>query len=634
MYAEIAFSIPVEQSFTYKIPEKYLSAAKIGSRALAPFGPFSRRGYITALRDESEAETEKLSRHENLPANLKELKKIIDQSPPITAELMELGRWLSENYACSLGEALDCIFPLPCSAMENRDGSLLNRDGSLYSENHPPEADAKLTAGVPAKSATVGAALPVSRSNIISLSGRNVLQREDIYVSEVEKIAAAGGGCIIVFPDAVSAGVVARRLKVSLGDSVALYHSGLSSTAKTLIWNNCIEGKIKVVAGARAAVFAPVKNLKTIIIENEASDMHKNPQKPFYDTVSIAAERAKINFCSVTLGSIIPSLETFYRVKNDEYNSVTHTRKPPSIVITQIRKSDRHLSPLLKDEIEKRLSKNEFSVIYVNRRGFSGAVSCPLCGDIPKCENCGIPLVFHEKENALKCHYCGYSRAFTGNCNKCEGVYFFIGAGTERILKNLSEEFPAASIERLDSDMLAAENAGRSLLAKIRAGRVDILVATRALTMLYRDLLAPGIKMPTLAAVQNSESLIFSPDFRAIERAFLEIAELSQALAPGGILLLQTMNPEAEFYKFVNKYDWEGYYQKDIIYREELGYPPAVQLVNLILRSKSEKALDESSREVFDLLKEKLDPVVAALLGPDDPPRLKIRGEQRRHILI
>jgi primosomal protein N' (replication factor Y) len=618
MYAGVSFSIPVEKEFTYRIPEKYLPYAKPGARVLVQFGRSSKRGYITSLSGGSGAE-------EIIRREIKEIKKIIDAAPALTTELLRVAKWMSDNLACSYGEALDCIFPLTAAPVNAGDG------GSDWILSAPLLE----VSGAPFDVSVILGAARAGVPRVFSVSGLDVRKREDTYFYLALKTAAEiNGGCILVMPDYASAGALARRLNNAVGGATALFHTGLGARSKADVWSRCLSGKVRVLVGARAAVFAPVKDLRMIIVENDGSGLHKNPQKPFYDVVTIAEERARIAGCSAVLGSFIPSLETYYRIKKREYTAVPSVHSAPQVLLARLDRPGRSISPLLSVEIEKRLLKNELSIIFVNRRGFSGAVACPNCGESPRCPNCGINLVYHEAGKKLKCHYCGYSEDFTGKCRKCSANYYFVGAGTERVAQDVAQMFPAASIERIDSDSVSSESARRDVVARIAAGRIDILTVTQAITGFFRDFLSPGARKPTLIAVHRAESLLYLPDFRAFERALLAIAELAQILDERGELLVQALNPSGEFFRFIGKFDWMGYYDSEIAYREELGYPPAARLVNFVMRSKSEKILEKYSRAAYDALAGMLSPSTATLLGPDEPPKEKIRGALRRHILI
>ncbi|MEW6040120.1 MAG: primosomal protein N' [Elusimicrobiota bacterium] len=623
MYAEVFFSIPIEKGFIYDIPDRLISAAKPGVRVLAPFSDTLKRGYITSIFNTLPDGI--------IPAKkkIKEIKKVIDEIPPVKGDLLVLAKWLSVNYICSMGEALDCIFPLNYPALKDESIKSKNYNSAIIQNAYPVNP--------PEKSIYSGMILKMANKNnpYFSLEGFNVYERENEYVYLIKEILSNNnGGVIIIYPDKLSAENLALRLRVEFGNSVGVLHSGLTGRRKVSVWNECLGGKLKILLGTRMAVFAPLSNLKLMIIENEGNELHKNQQKPFYDTLGVARERAKHNGSFLLTGAFIPTINTLYNTDTGKNISVIKKKKLPEVAIALLKKTDRLLSPVLRDEIEKRLLKNELSIVFSNRRGFSGAVTCPLCGNIPLCPRCGISMVYHKKEGNLKCHYCSNVQKFTEKCSNCGGLYYYIGTGTERLEGSLLEIFPQAKVLRIDSDSLAYENTRQRLANCALSGRADILVVTSAVVGFYRELIRSGFNKITLVAVTDTDSIAYFPDYRATERAFILLGELSQILNNKGLLILQTRNSEGEFFRCAADFDWKSCYFRDISYRQQLGYPPASKLINLIMRSKSEKKLEKYSQEVYDFLSDEISPVNASLIGPDEPLHNKIRGEYRRHILI
>ncbi|OGS20345.1 MAG: primosomal protein N' [Elusimicrobia bacterium RIFOXYA2_FULL_39_19] len=609
MIAEIAFPIPVERNFSYKIPGHLTAYAKPGMRVMASFGPRKQIGYIVKITADSQL------------SNLKELDRLIDQSPIITENLFKLASRLSFTCMCTLGEALNCIFPV----------SSKTKEFSSNPGTNTVSLNTTASAVLPQKFIT---ALKDGKTETFIVTESKIKDRINIYTSMIKE-ALPFGQCIYLVPEIMLVEDTVLHLREFFGNVVAPWHSHISYTEKYTTWKNALEGKTKIIVGTRSAVFMPFSNLKLVIIDDESDHSYKNPQKPLYDAISTAIEYVKYSGGVTVLGGDIISLNSFYNMQNKAFINLTGIKnEPPEIVVSEVNKKDQSITNDLKKLLEQRLLKNELSIIFVNRRGYSSMVYCFDCKSILRCSKCKIPLAYHTDIKMLKCHYCGIQYQFIDRCIKCRGYNMkFLGIGTERIESTIKMLLPPAKIFRADHDTLKKPGAIDNLIENIKQDKIDIIVATQIILPIIEKISLSGFKKLTLIAINNIDDILYQQDFRATERTFQMIYKMSNSLPPEGAVFIQTADKTHYIFKYFNKLNWKGFYKTELSYRQELDYPPYKELINIIIRGKDKLKTASEAVRLKDYLTQAL-AEKAEILGPDEPPHAILRGEHRQHILL
>jgi len=426
---------------------------------------------------------------------------------------------------------------------------------------------------------------------------------------------------------------------------VAVLHSHLSQGERHDEWHKIHSGRARIVIGARSAVFAPLRNLGLIIVDEEHETTYKQEEAPRYHARDVAIVRAKIEQCAVVLGSATPSLESYYNATAGKYELVTLTqriddRQMPVMRIVDLRQERREgkivpiLSEKLAQAIAARLDKREQTILFLNRRGFSTSLLCGSCGEARDCPNCSVALTFHRHPAAagrLACHLCGHTAAVPKKCPACgKDALIYIGFGTEKVESIVSQFFPNANVRRMDADSMTRKDAYRETLRNFRAGKIDILVGTQ--------MIAKGLHFPnvTLVGIINADLALHLPDFRAGERTFQLLTQVAGRAGRGetpGEVFVQTYTPFSPSIQFARHHDFAGYFQQELEFRERCDFPPFMHAVLITVRSTHEGRAKLSAETLVRRLKESLGPEF--LLSEATPaPLEKLQGQFRFHILL
>lgn len=465
--------------------------------------------------------------------------------------------------------------------------------------------------------------------------------KTEVYLRTVEDVLRKGKSAIILVPEISLTAQTVEVFKARFGEVVVIYHSRLGKKERLEVWKGIKEGKYRVVIGARFAVFAPVKNLGAIIVDEEHESTYKQKVKePLYSARNAAVIRSRIEKGVCILGSATPSIESFNNTKKRKYKLIElpkriDERKLPPVKIVDMRKEeDFLLSRTLKEKIEERLKNTEQIILFINRRGFSNFLMCRDCGFSPRCPFCNLTLTYHRKDRLLKCHYCGYEEDAPGACPKCNGIrFFYAGMGTQRIEQYLEKKFPELKVIRMDLDTMKRKWAHMESFFRFRAGEADLLLGTQ--------MVAKGFDLPkvTLVGVISSDTVINFPDFRAQERTFQLLTQVAGRTGRGilgGEVVIQTYSPEHYAIKESQSHNFEGFYKKEIEIRKELNYPPFSRLARIILSSMDEKTVKSSSDELTEKIKKsiKKEKFKIEVLGPAPCPLSRLKGRYRFHLLL
>ena len=429
-----------------------------------------------------------------------------------------------------------------------------------------------------------------------------------VYLRLIREAVESGKTAIMLVPEISLTPQMFRQLKAEFGDNAAILHSGLSAGEKFDEWWRLRSGEAKIAVGARSAIFAPLENLGVIIIDEEHDGSYTSESNPRYFTFDIAKFRADYNDCKLVLGSATPSVETYLKAKEGAFNLVKlpHriNKKPlPEMIIadmrTEVRRgNDSAFSSALVSELEDCLKKGNQAIIFLNRRGYSQHVVCRECGYVAKCENCDVALNYHSVGNVLKCHYCGATYKMLTACPDCGSIHInYVGTGTQKVVAELKKRFPSARILRMDNDTTQNKEGHLKILEQFSRHEADILVGTQ--------MIAKGHDFPsvTLVGILDADMSLFFSDYRSGERTFqliTQVAGRSGRAGDKGVVVLQTYNPDNPVLRFATKYDYEGFFEREISLRKTTSYPPYATIVRVMVESDDEEKGVEALRKVYE----------------------------------
>ena len=434
-----------------------------------------------------------------------------------------------------------------------------------------------------------------------------------------------------------------ERLEKQFSDSVAILHSKLTDAEKRKEWTYIRTGEKKIVIGARSAIFAPVQNLKYIIIDEEHENTYKQDNNPRYHTKNVAIKRALIEGdVKVIFGSATPSFESYYQSeKNDielvELKERFNSAKMPDYEIVDLNNTPDNFSEELLKEMSGALGRKEQVILILNRKAFANLLKCKDCGHIPACPNCSISLSYYKYENKLKCSYCGYEKYFNGKCESCGSEKIMqIGTGTEKIEEEIKSYFPESRTIRVDSETVKTKKDYEDIYNDFKNHKYDIMLGTQ--------IIAKGFHFPdvTLVGIINSDIILNFPDFRAGEKTFQLLTQSSGRAGRGskdGKVVIQTFNGENEVIQNTITGNYEGYYRKEMELRKILNYPPFGRLIIIVVSSEEEEELEKKARKFYNIL-------MAGLSSGTNPngnefvsepfkaPIYKINGRYRYQIFV
>lgn len=484
-------------------------------------------------------------------------------------------------------------------------------------------------------------AIEQHQSKPILIEGVTGSGKTEVYLQSISKAIGEGKSALLLVPEISLTPLMVKRVRARFGQQVAVLHSGLSDGEKFDEWRRIIRNEVKVVVGARSAVFAPLQNLGIIIIDEEHSETYKQTDAPRYHARDVAIYRAKNANCPVVLGSATPSLESRSRVERGRYDFVQIKRRAnqkdlPEIKIVDMREHlgdgfNENFSAPMVEEIQKRLLKKEQVVLMLNRRGFSSFVMCRSCGFVLKCPNCDVSLTMHMDTHSMRCHYCGHEEPIPKSCRNCGSTKIrFFGTGTEKVEQQLAEIIPEARVIRMDVDTTRRKGAHERLLAKFGNHDADILLGTQ--------MIAKGLDFPdvTLVGVLNADTALELPDLRASERTFqllTQVAGRAGRADKKGKVLIQTFNPDHYAIKLAQKQDYEDFFRKEMYLRHLGKYPPYYFTALISISDRDEKEALKSAYEMLNIIQPKVSSN-AVILGPTAKSISKIKQKYYYQILI
>jgi len=486
----------------------------------------------------------------------------------------------------------------------------------------------------------IHAAIDAKQFQTFLLEGVTGSGKTEVYLRAIDQTLAVGRSALMLVPEIGLTPAVAGQFYHRFGERVAILHSAFHDSERAQEWRRIRAGQALVVVATRSGVFAPVRDLGLVIVDEEHDQSYKQQETPRYHGRDVAIVRARNVGAVVVLGSATPSLESRYNADRGKYRHLLlperiEKRPMPKVELIDMReefletRKQATFSRALIDAVTERLENREQTMLLLNRRGFSSFAACRACGERMECVNCSVTMTYHRRDRRMLCHYCNWSAKVPDRCPKCDSDYMqFIGLGSERLEDELHTAFPRARIARIDRDTVGGKRDYETILAAFRAGDYDVLVGTQ--------MIAKGHDIPnvTLVGVVNADLGLGLPDFRAAERTFQLLTQAAGRAGRGetpGIVLIQTINPDHYAMKCAAAQNYEAFYSKEIEFRRMMSYPPYTALANVIVRgAREEEALARSTA-----LARSLPPAEGLkVIGPAAAAIVRVKNEYRYQMLL
>lgn len=446
-----------------------------------------------------------------------------------------------------------------------------------------------------------------TQKDTVLLNGVTGSGKTLVYMTAIQRVLDEGKNAVMLVPEISLTPQMLKNFRGYFGDTVAMLHSGLSDGERFDEWKRLLKGEARIVVGARSAIFAPLKNIGLIIVDEEHDASYISESNPRYRTVDIARFRAKYNNAKVVLGSATPSIESYLLAKQNEYALAVMDQRisdkgMPKIEIVNMSNellmgNDGIFSAKLESELKSTLEKGEQAMIFLNRRGHSSFVMCRKCGYIAKCTDCDISLTYHSVDNMLKCHYCGKRYKMLTNCPDCGSTSIRYGKlGTQRVVEEIQRLFPDVKVLRMDNETTATKTAYLDILGAFAAKEAQVLVGTQ--------MIAKGHDFPdvTLVCILDADMSLYHQDYRSNERTFQLVTQVAGRAGrsdKGGKVVLQTYSPNHYVYRFASNYDYQGFFEKENNVRQTTNFPPYTTIIRVLMTAEDEDKVIESAKKIY-----------------------------------
>lgn len=674
----------IDKIFEYLVPHNLEDKIKVGVRVIVPFGKMTLEGFVLEINSVKSTEKE-----------LREIISIVDLDVVLNEELLELGKVIQNKTLATLISCYQVMLP---KALKAKCGSKINiKFDTIYKLNNYDINLEKLTTGQKAiielvknkKKVSKKELAEISLSSLKTLVKNNILLEEkiehyrvlyknekydkkelssdqrmvvnevinnsrniyllhgvtgsgktEVYMEIIEHYLSLGKTSIVLVPEISLTPQMVSRFQQRFGEMIAAIHSALSDGEKYDEWRRICRGEARIVIGARSAIFAPLKNIGVIIIDEEHSDSYKQSDpNPRYSAKDVAIIRSEYHNCPVIFGSATPSLEVMARACKGVYKLLSlpnrvNGKKLPLVKIVdmneEMKKTQGYFSNILIESIRHCLEKKEQVILLLNRRGYSSFVSCKNCGYTFKCPNCDITLTFHKSSNTLRCHYCGYGEKVYKACPSCsENSLSNLGVGTQKIEEELYSLFPTSKVLRMDYDTTSKKGMHEKMIQAFKNLEYDILLGTQ--------MVAKGLDFSnvTLVGVINADTSLNIPDFRSSENTFSllsQVAGRSGRSIKEGFVIIQTFNPEHYAIELTKTHDYLSFYKKEMLIRKQLKYPPFYYLCNIRISGKDDNFVLAEALKIKRSLERNLNETI--ILGPSAASIYRINNIIRYNIIL
>ncbi len=615
LFVDLVFNHPLQQTFTYKIPEELMDVVTFGKRVSAPFGrKRTLTGYVLRV-------------HQNRPDfELKDIIEVVDKEVIFNDRVVNLAKWVAEYYLCSLGEALGVCIPKeskekPYSLKKIAAKSLLNL-------NKEQAEVVKLIIN----------SMNKKEFSPFLLYGVTGSGKTEVYKYLAHEAVKNGFQALVLVPEIALTPQTIGRFQHFFGERIAVLHSKLGQKERFYNWKLIQKGEVDIILGARSAIFSSIDRLGIIIIDEEHEGSYKSGDTPRYHARQLAFKIAQTRKIPVVMGSATPAIESYYYGQMQKITTLSlkerhsaYQNQKMTLVDMRKEKSNSFISQTLFEKISQCLLQKEQVMIFLNKRGYSPLLICQDCGHSLKCPNCDISLTYHQDKKNTLCHYCHYSHTISTTCNSCGGKdIILIGYGTERIEEQLKELFVQAKIGRMDFDSTRKKGAHEQILTQFKKGEIDILIGTQ--------MIAKGLHFPnvTLVGVVLADLTLNLPDFRASEKTFSLLTQISGRAGRGeiqGEVVIQTYLPDNYVIQSALQQDYEAFYQQEIKERKEFAYPPFTRFIKLLVRGKKEENVIRSINDLYHQLRTTLTGGID-ILGPAPAPLSKLNNNFRWQMIL
>lgn len=626
-YADIILPVAVAGSYTYAIPPGLLGEIQRGTLVTVPFGQSkSSMGLV-------------ISTHANPPEGIlpKEISGIIPLQTAINERLTDFILWVSEYYMALPGEVMKAAIPaavdlVRSSRPRKKPGSAAGREPEAF----PP---AELNALQNDAFTQVKALF--SNHEVVLLRGVTSSGKTEIYIHLITEQLARGRQVLYMLPEIALTTQIIERLQKHFGSAIGVYHSRLTKAARQDVWRRAGNGSLGAVLGVRSSLFLPFKDLGLIIVDEEHDSSYKQyDPAPRYHARDAAMMLSRIHGGVTLLGSATPSVESYHNATVGRYGLVELTErygdvKMPEMIIADVRshgkkkKGVSHFSACMLDAVSEALAKGEQVILFQNRRGFSPYIMCSDCGWVPRCTNCSVSYTYHKGAGKMKCHYCGKSESPPQVCPECGSTALTTkGFGTEKIEEEIKILYPSSAVARMDQDTTRRSNAVSQILSDFAGGATDILIGTQ---MISKGL---DFERLTVVGILDADSMLWFPDFRAFERSFQLIEQVSGRAGRRerrGTVIIQTADPSHIILRQVLKHDYKAMCRTQLEERELFGYPPFTKIIRIVIRHRDLDELNLSSARLAESLRKHLGKFV---LGPEFPAIMLVQRWYIKTILI
>ena len=608
---EVAFNIPLNQTFTYKNTTE--KTHQLGCRITASFGKRTLTGWVVGIPEKEPEEFK-----------LKEIEKVVDSEPLFDESLLELARWLASLSLCSLGEALSIMLP---GGRQERDIPALGLDDPLGKAEDIVLSEEQQFA---VDSIIKGA------GEMFYLYGITGSGKTEVFLKAADDVIKEGKSVIYLVPEISLTHQLVDVIKNRFDCGIAVLHSHLTPSQKLKEWRRIQSGEAPLIIGARSAVFAPVTNPGLIIIDEEHENSYKAGSTPRYHGRQVAMRRCKSAGATLIMGSATPSVEAWHLMDKKILRRLNLTRRLaggglPQITIIDMKGEKGILSPPLIGAIRENHTRGKQAILFLNRRGFSYFFHCHSCGYEMKCRNCSVSLTYHKTGDFMVCHYCGYKTRPVQTCPDCSSLDVgYSGFGTEQIEEEVGRLFPDLKISRLDTDSASKKGVMQKTLTSFRKGETDILLGTQ--------MVAKGLNFPkvSLVGIVLADTGLNLPDFRASERTFsliTQVAGRAGRFSDDGKVFIQTFKPGTDAVRLAAEGKIDEFYEKELALREMLDFPPYCRIFRIVFRGKKISTVKETafffSKEILKIKDHDFE-----LLGPSECPLGIISGNHRFQILL
>lgn len=616
----------IDKLYDYLIPGDLVASVVPGMRVRIPFGKGNRQveGVILTVASKGCID------------NLKSIDSLVDSEPIFDDENIRLALWMRDRFFCTVYDALRCMIPTKTSFKRKIKG------------RQYPDADAVKAAEITLNSEQAeaySAILPLLHSDTpkaallygVTGSGKTV-----IFISLIKDALALGKTAIVLVPEIALTPQTVSLFESHFSSSVAVLHSALNNGERYAEWSRIRNGEVSVVIGTRSAVFAPLKNIGLIVIDEEQEHTYKSENSPRYHAREVAKYRVTKSNGLLLLASATPSVNSMYAAQKGKYEllrlqSRFNEMDLPSVIVTDMKQELRggnsgQISDMLRCELTINIQSGQQSILFINRRGANPIVVCPECGYTCKCRNCSVSMTYHISNKKLLCHHCGYSLPVYDACPECGGKLNFMGAGTQKVELELSKLFPEATILRMDADTTTGKDSHDKLLSEFREKEINILLGTQMVTK------GLDFENVTLVGVLSADQSLYMSDYRANERTFSLITQVIGRSGRGrmpGRAIIQTFTPENRVIKLASQQDYDSFYKSEIAFRQALKSPPVRDLFSLTALGIKEYNVSVACNLLKDMLQRYFrGDASITILGPAPAPVARVNNRYVYKLMV